>query len=153
MRSDPRDLTSPINALDRSELAVGSQAHEASVVPRRGAHRAVMHRTFGVFVASMTQLPYMDTQSGFRAFRGSIAKLLFDGRNNLVAPFVRKVDLAFKWDHGTAILFPCLPPTESRRAAIRLSQVIPDGSRSTPLRVEFFALFNRLLQLTLEMER
>jgi hypothetical protein len=38
-----------------------------------------MTRTFGLVVASMMQLPMSDTQCGFKAFKGSVAKLLFHG--------------------------------------------------------------------------
>jgi hypothetical protein len=38
-----------------------------------------MNRVFGMLVASMTELPYTDTQCGFKAFDGPIAKLLFHG--------------------------------------------------------------------------
>jgi dolichyl-phosphate beta-glucosyltransferase len=77
MATDPQDLESLLLALEGNHVAYGSRAHVGSVVGKRSAHRAVMNRTFGMLVASMTQLPYIDTQCGFKAFRGSIAKLLF----------------------------------------------------------------------------
>jgi dolichyl-phosphate beta-glucosyltransferase len=196
MATDPQDLKSLVSALDYSHVAVGSRAHEGSMVDKRGLHRAVMNRTFGMLVASMTRLPYMDTQCGFKAFRGPIAKLLFHGsrlerfafdvevlnlaarlglrseevavhwtdiagshvrpihdgfqmlgdvarirmaRKNqppiqgvlmrevpieaasaLIQPRIRKVDLIIEWEAGTAVLFPCTPPTASLRASKRL---------------------------------
>ena len=38
-----------------------------------------MTRTFGLVVASAVDLPMRDTQCGFKAFHGSVAKLLFHG--------------------------------------------------------------------------
>ncbi len=38
-----------------------------------------------------------------------------------IQPHVRKVDLLVKWGEGTAVFFPCLPPTESRRVFTRMS--------------------------------
>jgi dolichyl-phosphate beta-glucosyltransferase len=95
MATDPQDLSSLLRALDHSDVAFGSRAHEESVVDKRGARRAVMNRTFGMLVASMTQLPYMDSQCGFKAFRGPIAKLLFHGsRVERFAFDVEVLDLA-----------------------------------------------------------
>jgi hypothetical protein len=97
MAADPDDLPSLLRALDTSDVAVGSRGHKASIVEKRGARRAVMNRTFGMVVASMTQLPYMDTQCGFKAFKGSIAKLLFHGiRMERFAFDVEVLDLAAK---------------------------------------------------------
>jgi dolichyl-phosphate beta-glucosyltransferase len=77
MATDPQDLTTLVRAVGDSHIAVGSRAHEGSVIDKRGALRTVMNRAFGTLVASMTRLPYSDTQCGFKAFQGSIAKLLF----------------------------------------------------------------------------
>ncbi len=76
MATDPRDLDSLTRALHGNHLAVGSRAHQESVV-NRDLHRRAMNWTFGTVVSRLTQLPYMDTQCGFKAFKGSIAKLLF----------------------------------------------------------------------------
>ncbi len=78
MATDPQDLSSLVGALQKCDLAIGSRAHEGSMV-KRNVHRRVMNRTFGTLVALMTELPYMDTQCGFKAFRGPVAKLLFHG--------------------------------------------------------------------------
>lgn len=95
MAADPDDLPSLLRALDSNHVAVGSRGHKASVVEKRGVRRAVMNRTFGMVVASMTKLPYMDTQCGFKAFQGSIAKLLFHGiRMERFAFDVEVLDLA-----------------------------------------------------------
>ena len=97
MGTDPKDLKLLLGALGRSHVAVGSRAHELSVV-KRDIHRRVMNRTFGMAVASMTRLPYMDTQCGFKAFRGPIAKLLWHGaRIDRFAFDVEVLDLAVRF--------------------------------------------------------
>jgi len=97
MGTDPKDLKLLLDALGRSHVAVGSRAHQMSVV-KRDVHRRVMNRTFGMAVASMTRLPYMDTQCGFKAFRGPIAKLLWHGaRIDRFAFDVEVLDLAVRF--------------------------------------------------------
>jgi len=171
-----------------------------------------MNLTFGMLVASMTRLPYMDTQCGFKAFRGPIAKLLFHGSRlerfafdveildlaarlglrteevpvrwvdiegshvrpirdatqmlgdllrirltrwnpppiqgvlmqgvpievapALIQPHVRTVDLMVQWENGTAVLFPCLPPTEVYRVTRRLMSDL-EAHHPRVLSVEF----------------
>ena len=97
MGTDPRDLKLLVEVLDRCHVAVGSRAHEHSVV-KREVHRRIMNRTFGMAVASMTRLPYMDTQCGFKAFQGPIAKLLWHGaRVDRFAFDVEVLDLAVRF--------------------------------------------------------
>jgi dolichyl-phosphate beta-glucosyltransferase len=219
MASDPKDLSYLLRAVERSHVAVGSRAHEASLVTERGVHREVMNRTFGTLVSSMTHLPYMDTQCGFKAFRGPIAKLLVHGaqvdrfafdvemldlaarfglrieevpvrwtdvagshvrpiRDGLqmlgdvariglsrrrpppvqgvmisevpieaagaiIQPRIRNVDLTVKWGEGTAVFFPCLPPTESYRVSKRLFSDLEYSPQL--MSVEFGALFHPIL--------
>ena len=220
MATDPSDLNYLLRAIEHSHVAVGSRAHEASLVTERGIHREVMNRTFGTLVASMTHLPYMDTQCGFKAFRGPIAKLLVHGAQvdrfafdvemldlaarlglhieevpvrwtdvagshvrpvrdglqmagdiarmrlmrrkpppvqgvmiseipieaagALILPRVRKVDLVIKWGEGTAVFFPCLPPTLSNRVLKRLSSELESCSPQL-MSVEFGALFHPIV--------
>ena len=219
MASDPTDLDYLLRAVEHSHVAVGSRAHEASLVTERGIHREVMNRTFGTLVASMTHLPYMDTQCGFKAFRGPVAKLLVHGAqverfafdvemldlaarlglrieevpvrwtdvagshvrpvhdglqmlgdvarirltrrkpppvqgvmisevpiedaSTLIQPRIRKVDLMIKWGEGTAVFFPCLPPTESHRVSKRLFSDLEYSPQL--MSVEFGALFHPIL--------
>ena len=97
MGTDPKDLKLLVEALEHNHVAVGSRAHEHSVV-KRDVHRRVMNRTFGMAVAAMTRLPYMDTQCGFKAFRGPIAKLLWHGaRIDRFAFDVEVLDLAVRF--------------------------------------------------------
>ena len=220
MATDPSDLSYLLRAVEHSHVAVGSRAHEASLVSDRGIHREVMNRTFGTLVASMTHLPYMDTQCGFKAFRGPIAKLLVHGAQvdrfafdvemldlaarlglrieevpvrwtdiagshvrpvrdglqmagdiarmrlmrrtpppvqgvmfsdipivdagALIQPHIRKVDLMIKWGEGTAVFFPCQPPTVSSRVLRRLSSDLQPYSPKL-MSVEFGALFHPIL--------
>ena len=97
MGTDPKDLKLLVDALDRSHVAVGSRAHPDSVV-KRETHRRIMNRTFGMAVAAMTRLPYMDTQCSFKAFNGPIAKLLWHGaRVDRFAFDVEVLDLAVRF--------------------------------------------------------
>ena len=79
METDPRDLGALLGTLEDNDVAVGSRTLDASSVAERSSHRAMMTRTFGVVVATLMHLPMSDTQCGFKAFKGSIAKLLFHG--------------------------------------------------------------------------
>jgi dolichyl-phosphate beta-glucosyltransferase len=79
MATEPSDLILLLDALRDSPLAIGSRALEASVVEDKSGLRKLMTRTFGLVVASAVDLPMRDTQCGFKAFHGSVAKLLFHG--------------------------------------------------------------------------
>ena len=79
MATDPRDLARLVAALRSSPIAVGSRALQASVIEKRSRHRALMNRSFSLLVSSALDLPMQDTQCGFKAFHGSVAKLLFHG--------------------------------------------------------------------------
>jgi hypothetical protein len=79
MATDPRDLSRLIDGLEGNHVAVGSRSLDGSVVDDRSAHRTAMTQVFGLLVGSLMDLPMSDTQCGFKAFKGSIAKLLFHG--------------------------------------------------------------------------
>jgi hypothetical protein len=79
MATEPSDLALLIEALRRTPVAIGSRALESSVVQDKSGLRRLMTRTFGLVVASAVDLPLRDTQCGFKAFHGSVAKLLFHG--------------------------------------------------------------------------
>jgi hypothetical protein len=103
MATDLGDLATLLSALDTHQVAVGCRSHAGSEVGKRGLHRAVMNRVFGMLVASMTELPYTDTQCGFKAFDGPIAKLLFHGsRIDRFAFDVELMDLAARLGLRTA---------------------------------------------------
>ncbi len=79
MATEPGDLALLIDALHVTPLAIGSRAHDSSVVQDKSGLRRLMTRTFGLVVSSAVDLPISDTQCGFKAFHGSVAKLLFHG--------------------------------------------------------------------------
>ncbi|HUE06864.1 MAG TPA: dolichyl-phosphate beta-glucosyltransferase [Acidimicrobiales bacterium] len=79
MATDPADLIQLVGALRASPVAVGSREAQGSVVDDKSNLRTLMSRTFRLFVASAVRLPTRDTQCGFKAFHGSVAKLLFHG--------------------------------------------------------------------------
>ena len=103
MATDLNDLNALLGALEHSHVAVGSRSHNASEVGHRGIHRTLMNRVFGMLVASMTHLPYTDTQCGFKAFDGPVAKLLFHGSSvDRFAFDVELMDLAERLGLRTA---------------------------------------------------
>jgi glycosyltransferase involved in cell wall biosynthesis len=79
MAADPADLIHLVGALRASPVAVGSRSAQGSVVDDKSNLRMVMSRTFRFVVSSAVRLPTRDTQCGFKAFHGSVAKLLFHG--------------------------------------------------------------------------
>jgi glycosyltransferase involved in cell wall biosynthesis len=79
MATEPGDLALLIDALRDSPVAIGSRTLESSVVQDKSGLRNFMTRTFGLVVSSAVDLPMRDTQCGFKAFHGSVAKLLFHG--------------------------------------------------------------------------
>jgi hypothetical protein len=175
----------------------------------------------------MTQLPYMDTQCGFKAFKGPIAKLLFHGSHverfafdvevldmaarlglrteqvpvrwtdiagshvrpirdgmkmlgdlarvrlmrkfqppvqgvlmpdvpieaadALIQPRIRNVDLVIEWEGGTAVLFPCLPPSAIGGVSSRLLSEF-EAHDPEELSIEFGALFAPVLAADVRIE-
>jgi glycosyltransferase involved in cell wall biosynthesis len=79
MATDPNDLVQLVGALGSSPVAVGSRSARGSVVEDKSHVRTLMTRTFSLLVSSAVGLPMRDTQCGFKAFHGSVAKLLFHG--------------------------------------------------------------------------
>lgn len=79
MATDPHDLVRLVEALGGNEVVVGSRTTPGSVIERWSPHRRLMTRTFSMLVTSTLNLPMRDTQCGFKAFYGSVAKLLFHG--------------------------------------------------------------------------
>jgi dolichyl-phosphate beta-glucosyltransferase len=216
MATDPRDLGALLGSLKDNDVAVGSRTLDPTLVNERSSHRAMMTRTFGMVVGTLMGLPMSDTQCGFKAFKGSIAKLLFHGSRvdrfafdvevlnlaarlglrtqevpvrwseiagshvrpfhdaiqmladvartrrtwrilppmqglflpevpvdtaaTLIRPNTRSVDLTISWKGGTAVLFPCVPPTVAQKVSKRLLTSLHTYD-PRPLSVEFDALF------------
>jgi hypothetical protein len=66
-----------VTSLDHCDIAIGSRSHSDATVARSHRYRAHMGRAFNLVVRSVAGLPYRDTQCGFKAFRGGVARLLF----------------------------------------------------------------------------
>jgi hypothetical protein len=200
MATDPRDLGALVGTLKSNDVAVGSRTHDSSLVDERSSYRTAMTQTFGLVVNTLMHLPIGDTQCGFKAFRGPVAKLLFHGSRvdrwafdvevlnlatrlglriqevpvrwsevsgshirpfrdgvqmiadvartrqtwrvqppmqgvflpevpvepaiALIRPWTRSVDLSISWKGGTAVLFPCAPPTTAGRITKRLLKAL-----------------------------
>lgn len=217
MATDPRDLGSLVSTLEGSDIAVGSRTHDSSLVHERSSYRAAMTQTFGLVVNTLMHLPIGDTQCGFKAFRGPVAKLLFHGSRvdryafdvevlnlatrlglkiqevpvrwsevsgshirpcrdavqmiadvartrqtwriqppmqgvflpgvpmepatDLIRPWTRSVDFSISWKGGTAVLFPCTPPTTAGRITKRLLSALRTYDPEA-LSVDFGVLLN-----------
>jgi hypothetical protein len=77
MAIDPRQIPRFLDALQQNDLAIGSRAARGASVDRASLRRSVMNRTFNRFVNTVTGVSLDDTQCGFKAFRGPMARLLF----------------------------------------------------------------------------
>jgi dolichyl-phosphate beta-glucosyltransferase len=77
MAIDPLQVPQFLAALEGNDLAIGSRAAKGAAVDRASLRRSVMNRTFNHFVNAVTHLSLDDTQCGFKAFRGPLARLLF----------------------------------------------------------------------------
>jgi hypothetical protein len=77
MAIDPIQTPQFVRALSHADLAIGSRAASGASVDRASIHRSVMNRTFNVLVNTVTRVSLDDTQCGFKAFRGPVARLLF----------------------------------------------------------------------------
>jgi hypothetical protein len=77
MAIDPRAVPRLLDALETTEVAIGSRALPDSMVDGTYAVRAVMGRIFNRMVTTGTGLDLHDTQCGFKAFRTPAARLLF----------------------------------------------------------------------------
>lgn len=77
MAVHPAHLTELVGALDHGDVVIGSRSHHRSVVLNPTWHRRVMGVAFHRMVRSVTELPYRDTQCGFKAFRAPVARMLF----------------------------------------------------------------------------
>lgn len=81
------DLSTPIEEMERllppisrgdCDIAIASRAlPESNLTVHQPAHREFMGRTFNKIVQKLAVPGVMDTQCGFKAFRGDVAKRLF----------------------------------------------------------------------------
>ena len=66
-----------LSELDDYDIVIGSRSIPGSVVKRSSPLRTTMGRTFNRLMRWSTGLPVHDSQCGFKAFRGDVARLLF----------------------------------------------------------------------------
>jgi hypothetical protein len=77
MAIDPDQTPQFLAALDQADLAIGSRAASGAHADRPDLRRSVMNRVFNHLVNAATRVALDDTQCGFKAFRGPVARLLF----------------------------------------------------------------------------
>lgn len=77
MSVDPLEIPRLVKAIGPADVAIGSRALAESVVECAGMQRRIMGRTFNVIVSTLTNMPFRDTQCGFKAFRTPMARILF----------------------------------------------------------------------------
>lgn len=66
-----------LERLSQYDIVIGSRSVPGSVVERSNALRTLMGRTFNQLMRLSTGLDIHDSQCGFKAFRGDVARLLF----------------------------------------------------------------------------
>jgi dolichyl-phosphate beta-glucosyltransferase len=77
MSVDPAEIPRLVKAIGPADIAIGSRSLCGSVVETDGFQRKVMGRTFNLMVSALTDMPFRDTQCGFKAFRTPVARILF----------------------------------------------------------------------------
>jgi dolichyl-phosphate beta-glucosyltransferase len=77
MAIDPRAIPLLLDRLATTEAAIGSRSLPDSMVESRYMIRLLMGRLFNRLVTAGTDLDFLDTQCGFKAFRTEAARLLF----------------------------------------------------------------------------
>ena len=71
------DLGPLLEQLTTHDIAIGSRSVPGAVVNRSNMLRQIMGRSFNRLMRIVTGLPVHDSQCGFKAFRGDVARLLF----------------------------------------------------------------------------
>jgi hypothetical protein len=77
LATDVSCLPDLLAALDHSHVAIGSRAMTGSIIEQAAWYRTHGGRMFNRITQALTGLPLLDTQCGFKAFRASAGKLLF----------------------------------------------------------------------------
>ena len=93
MSVDPKQIPRLTSAIGQSDVAIGSRSLSESVVVAAGVQRKLMGRTFNTLVGALTEMPFRDTQCGFKAFRTPLARILF--HLSTVQGFAFDVELLF----------------------------------------------------------
>lgn len=77
MSVDPAEIPRLVKAIGPADIAIGSRSLNESVVETDGMQRKLMGRTFNLLVGALTNIPFRDTQCGFKAFRTPLPRILF----------------------------------------------------------------------------
>ncbi|HEX4220465.1 MAG TPA: glycosyltransferase [Acidimicrobiales bacterium] len=77
MAIDPRAIPLLLQQLETNEAAIGSRSLPDSMVESRYMIRLLMGRLFNRLVTAGTDLDFLDTQCGFKAFHTEVARLVF----------------------------------------------------------------------------
>jgi len=77
LATDLRALDGVLQRLGDADIVVGSRAVPGARVHNTTALRTVMGRTFNGMVRLIARLDVHDSQCGFKAYRGDVARLLF----------------------------------------------------------------------------
>ena len=108
------DLSTPLDELTRlteaiaegADVAIGSRAlDDSNVLVHQPWYRELAGKTFNVLIRSFTRLPWRDTQCGFKLFRLSSTRQLFE---------LQRVD-GFAFDVELLVL--------ARRLGLRVTEV------------------------------
>jgi hypothetical protein len=78
MAIDPRDIPLLVDGLSHHDIVVGCRALTHSNADGGNALRSLMSLAFNRLVTAGSGLHLRDTQCGFKAFRGPIARSLFE---------------------------------------------------------------------------
>ncbi len=77
MATDLSDIERVLAALKHAHVAIGSRTHPDAEVRDPHLHRQLMGAGFNHLVRTLTNVTVRDSQCGFKAFRGDVARLLF----------------------------------------------------------------------------
>ncbi len=86
-----------LQRLSKFDIVIGSRSVPGSIVKRSSLMRQLMGRTFNQLMRLSTGLDIHDSQCGFKAFRGDVARLLFSlSENNRFAfdPEILRIGVA-----------------------------------------------------------
>ncbi|MEO6628987.1 MAG: glycosyltransferase [Aquihabitans sp.] len=78
LATDLADLDPVLAALATADIALGSRRVAGAQVHGFSPTAALAHRSFGLLARSVTGVPVVDFQCGFKAFRGPVAKAVFE---------------------------------------------------------------------------
>ena len=76
------DAASVLEQLNDFDIVIGSRSVPGAVVKRSNSLRKLMGRTFNQLMRVTTGLEIQDSQCGFKAFRGDVARLIFSLSHN-----------------------------------------------------------------------